>query len=563
MVRKKLNLSNPGDSTHFGSDDLDYVNNLFTGADQSATDAVDMNTSWKFRGSKLQLANPANTFKYNESGSAITADRNITWPLMTADGSPLIDNATQTVTNKTADAEANTLVNGQSFPTYTVYISGVNTKARNWSTGVTTSAADASTIINSLITAMTNGGTIAFTDSVFTINSPLTGWPDMRPFNFIGVWDNFRNGGTRFSVGSSFPNNGYVFDTSANTVGSGKAALINIDGLEVYNLNFATINAGFMLLENDKTAYSTGPLLRRIWLQYMWRGLHLKGYVWEGVVDNFFFNSASTTFVGNAAVITELAGHSDMPKVNLFTHLHGTGPTASQLDNFILLKDAGYNTFVDTFVDGFKYTEAPVSFKGNAIDNVFYNLYLLDLNVPSGTNIGAVLFDGTGGSTNTLACANNRIYDGRMGNYPVMAAYRNSAQRTYVEVCGYFGSAATIDDSGAGTNNVVVIKNGPVAPATADTKIVSTNGIVRIIDNRNGARNTGLSATQSGNGSTTVFNIAHGCFATPGYVMAQPATADARGDFSLSATATNVVITYPVAPPTGTNNLQWYWNAQV
>lgn len=62
MARKKLNLSNPGDSTHFGSDDLDLVNGLLNGDDQTASYPVTTNTQWTW--TKAVLDCNLNTF-YN------------------------------------------------------------------------------------------------------------------------------------------------------------------------------------------------------------------------------------------------------------------------------------------------------------------------------------------------------------------------------------------------------------------------------------------------------------------------------------------------------------------
>jgi hypothetical protein len=442
---------------------------------------------------------------------------------------------------------------------------GSKIKAKNGKTSCIdySDPTNADTVIKTVISNSPNGATMAFSSDVFTINSPITGYANMRPYVFRGTWDNFRGGGTRFAVGASFPNNGYVIDTSAtNTIGSNKASLIRIDGIEFYNLQSNTINAGAILIEQDWHQYHTGPILNNIWMQYMWRGIHLKGPVWEGIMNDIFYDSASSTFVGNAALILEQGGHSELPKANLFQHFHGQGPTAGQLDNFFLLKDAGYNVFVDTFIDGFKYTEAPISLKGGSADNIFYHLFIIDLNTSTGTNLGAILFDGAGGSTNTLQCANNRIYDAEVGSYPKMVAFRNSAQRSYVELC-YFGSAVSIDDAGAGTNNVVVVKEGPIGVGTVNAKVTSTNGLVKIRDTRAGSSNRGLSATQNGDGSTTAFNIPHGCFATPTYVNVVPATANSLGSFTITANNTNIVVNYAIAPPAFVTNLQWYWSAEV
>src|SRR6266568_6679710 len=94
-TRRILAIADAGDSTHFGTDDIDFINQLLTATDQSSTAAVDIATTWKWRNAKMQHANPANTFKYIVNGSAITADRNVTYPLLTADDTYLFANASQ------------------------------------------------------------------------------------------------------------------------------------------------------------------------------------------------------------------------------------------------------------------------------------------------------------------------------------------------------------------------------------------------------------------------------------------------------------------------------------
>jgi hypothetical protein len=64
-----------------------------------------------FRSSRLLITNPANTFNYTFVGSAITADRNITLPLLTANDTLVTAAFAQTLTNKTIDASANTISN--------------------------------------------------------------------------------------------------------------------------------------------------------------------------------------------------------------------------------------------------------------------------------------------------------------------------------------------------------------------------------------------------------------------------------------------------------------------
>jgi len=80
------------------TDDFDMVNGLLTGLDQSATDPVDIATTTKFRSGKFGIANPANTFRYSVLGSAITADRNVTLPLLTANDTLAVLAENQTFT---------------------------------------------------------------------------------------------------------------------------------------------------------------------------------------------------------------------------------------------------------------------------------------------------------------------------------------------------------------------------------------------------------------------------------------------------------------------------------
>jgi hypothetical protein len=70
--------------------------------------------------------------------------------------------------------------------------------------------------------------------------------------------------------------------------------------------------------------------------------------------------------------------------------------------------------------------------------------------------------------------------------------------------------------------------------------------------------------TASGNASTTVFNIPHSLVSSPSAnsIRITPGHADARGDPVITADATNIIVTYPAAPPSGTNNVILFWSAE-
>lgn len=77
MVRPIKNLAGSiatGDGTHFGTNDLDQINNLFTGQDQSATDPVTINTTTTFGAGKLLGGNFPYTYIIYKSGSNFIAD---------------------------------------------------------------------------------------------------------------------------------------------------------------------------------------------------------------------------------------------------------------------------------------------------------------------------------------------------------------------------------------------------------------------------------------------------------------------------------------------------------
>jgi len=103
MTRKILNKADPNIAGKFSGIDADYINKLLTGIDQSGTDPVDINTTWKFRTQKMQIGEPvaSGSELYNIYGSAITSDYNVTLPLLTANDTFMMTESTQTMTYKT------------------------------------------------------------------------------------------------------------------------------------------------------------------------------------------------------------------------------------------------------------------------------------------------------------------------------------------------------------------------------------------------------------------------------------------------------------------------------
>ena len=70
-------------------------------------------------------------------------------------------------------------------------------------------------------------------------------------------------------------------------------------------------------------------------------------------------------------------------------------------------------------------------------------------------------------------------------------------------------------------------------------------------------------ATFSANGSATQFSIAHGLVATPSNVQVTPRSADAAGDFYVTANGSNIQVNYSNPPPSGTDNVVLGWEAEL
>lgn len=136
-----------------------------------------------FRSGRLDVRNPANTFSYSITGSAIAANRALTLPLLTADDVVATEAFTQTLTNKTINATNNTITdtstalgdllksNGTKFVrlakgTGLQYLR-TNAGATDLEWGTPGGAGDMV-----LASAQTNSGAKTFLDTTFLLRNP-------------------------------------------------------------------------------------------------------------------------------------------------------------------------------------------------------------------------------------------------------------------------------------------------------------------------------------------------------------------------------------------------------
>lgn len=66
-------------------------------------------------------------------------------------------------------------------------------------------------------------------------------------------------------------------------------------------------------------------------------------------------------------------------------------------------------------------------------------------------------------------------------------------------------------------------------------------------------------ATFSGDGTTKDFGITHNWGEVPTAVFVTPASPDASGSFWVEVDATNLIVHYNTAPPSGTDNVKFFY----
>jgi hypothetical protein len=493
---------------------------------------------------KLVFRNPADTFSLTQRNPVITANQD-------------------------------TRVNSPFY--YYIFKDGTNYYAKNGLTSaIDYSGSVADVVIQSAITAVlatTNGGVIELGPHNFPIITPLD-YPTStgpKPLILRGVRSYHRDMGTVLDIQSSFPTGRYVIETSGCTNGSLKFPSLYLENLVFKNVNFATTNAGCVKWESDASSLVGTIGAQNITAQYMWRGLHLIGGLWWNIFKNIKFFTSNSAFAGDFEIKLEQGVHTgagnNIPKVNTFQDIRVSYHTdGSTMVNSLNCDAGNYNNFINYTVDANNYTDCVFLFTNKSQNNIMIHPWTLDSTFHSGTR-GTLVFDGSTVLDNHVRLAKlTKMGTDSTNSYQVVFA--NGSYRNSVELVGYWGADLKINNVGTGDYNTLFILPGSQSTAaTAPVKPVFTgssteNDKIRVIDQRKGAYTTGVS-TQSGNASTTAFNITHNCFTTPLTYSVTPQTVDARGSPSITATSTNLVITYPSAPPTGSSNLTWVWTAGV
>ncbi len=404
----------------------------------------------------------------------------------------------------------------------------------------------------------------------------------LATINFEGIYNMQRNNGTWFNIGANFPTGRYVFE-AISAGGTAKSSAFTVRNINCSNENYAIqndgihnlgggtsplINAGFVKFESDSVNGAAAPFVcERCFNQYMWRGVHLVGETWYIIIRDFYVGELNVPNKADSYILLEPGtGHdasNGMPKLCTFEDVHIS--TISHLKNAVVLS-GGYHRVLNLTIDGGTYSDCVVGFK-MCFSTIVYSIFTEDL-FNEGTMQSVYQFDTLDPNGNAGAAGyttyNNQIYEiqGNVGGGVPSIKFINSPFRNYIRAFAYWGSLLTVNDAGAGSRNVIELIEGQQATASASTKITSTNNIIELRDSRTGAKNAGVSV-QSGTGSATTFNIAHGLFTTPTNARVTPGSLAASASFYVTLGSTNITLTYASAPANATNNLTWYWDASV
>lgn len=473
---------------------------------------------------------------------------------------------------------------------YVISISGSMLKAYNTNKNIVDivdTNLDWGNIINQCISALPNAGKIHTKTGNYVILTPVSNpvaASGLTPkITLTGIPTNVRGLGTTVAIGSTFPNQRYIIEGIA-TVGSANSSSIEVKGIFPHNTNYARsgttnqnisggstiIDAGFIKIESDNNV-GIPVIIEDVITQYLWRGVHFVGYLYWPVIRNYMTTDNNINCITDTHIIMEKGGHADYPKGGRFDHIilnstAGFGTGTGSVNNAAVFGGA-YHVGTNIYTDGTKYNNSVFAFM-QCFSSVFTGIGTIDLlasaSQPASCK-GTFLFDTTDFSGN-VASTNYSTYDlqldyiyGSPANFTL--AFRNSPFRNRIKMYAYWGSLVTIDDAAAGIENVVEIVEGQQPSATANTKVTSTNGIVKIVDRRSGAENKGVYIT-NGTGAQTVFNIPHALFTTPNTYYIYPVSLDSQGSVDVTVTSTNIVVTYQVPPKNGSNNvkLAWYGN---
>jgi hypothetical protein len=449
---------------------------------------------------------------------------------------------------------------------YRVFKIGSTTFVTSKENRIVGSGTDTVDVIQAVLdtTSTNNGYEFVWDAGNWVMTKPII-WPTVtkvvpRWIRMIGCQPHWArtssNGGTRLVADACWPDSRYFFELNR-----GSSEVIN-GFVWIENFSATIGNApqptkvGFLKLESGNLNLGRNyHIARNLFLEYMWRGIHIRGMTWWGVFENIRELHSSSAFTqGDSFILIEDAEIVDplvnpSPKASIFQNITATSGDGTY-NSFLKLRDHGYGTFRDMFIDGKFFYDAVIDIDGNlgVSKNYFENISLLDLEYPASKTTQA-----------SLLLRGNGVYDNvfrqcHFPNYPEAVVLSGSGvQDNKIEIDAIWGTALSkVTDTTADPTNTIEIY-GRSNPNVAHGKITHVGGTSRIIDKRRGAQKSGTAVVSDGS------TVSHGLFATPLWVMVQSRIA---GEFvsvtgRTSTTFTVAIRTNKGAPGTSSQIIDW------
>ncbi|RLF78872.1 hypothetical protein DRN38_06665, partial [Thermococci archaeon] len=168
-------------------------------------------------------------------------------------------------------------------------------------------------------------------------------------------------------------------------------------------------------------------------------------------------------------------------------------------------------------------------------------------------DVAAVDIDAIGNTVKNCSLSSAGGYDGIQFNF----VQHGKIERNRVSGANHRYNIRTEN----GSDYIDIVLNVLGDYYTGQLSVVGTNNVIK--QNRGYTTENSGTATFSGDGTTTQFSIAHGLVKAPSKVLVTPMSADAAGDFYVTADDTYIYINYSTAPPSGTDNVKVSWYAEV
>lgn len=235
-----------------------------------------------------------------------------------------------------------------SIPSYTIWRTGDSFYAKDaygsqpsWS-----GSNDASLVINNADNAVP-GGQILLKHAIYPLDSPI----DKNPFNsLVGELKSAREY-TSLRPSASFPSEDYLIRVETDSIVQISGS---IENLNLYNPYSDTIKAGGILFNVTGWDGGSGGIIesavvQNVYMQYVWRGLHLRGYVWHSYFDQLHIICSGVygALSADAGIILEQStpAHVDnVPKMNWLRRIVVKGGSASYpMLDAVRINEGNYN----------------------------------------------------------------------------------------------------------------------------------------------------------------------------------------------------------------------------